>query len=1459
MGIRTCITPAGKQKHMPRNGQILQNLIRRLHASVSRSPILRATPSRTGRLIDCSRFKVVSPSVPRELIGKLLDGTGAVTANFSPQRDSRKDDRQELDLLYAILTKGIVRHAELAKRETGVHAMWFGYPLLFARVPGLEATQEILAPVFLWPISVAPDLRNEWRVRISRTSPDIRPRFNLPMAAWLRRQFMIEVDPLTEDELEDLDFAAVNRHVTRIAKQFDRRPDVALSDALVRVPSLKTLADDDSPAVFNAAVMGYMTWQNEALLADLESICSEADACQGPVAGFSFGEQLPEPRRAAPPPEQDRFVVCDADFSQTQVIWQSREAPGLVVHGPPGTGKSQTIVNIIADTLGHGRTVLMVCQKRAATQVVLERLRAVQLDALCIEVHDVDADRLSTFRAIRSQVDALDEGPPGGVTSHRSSLSEQITSIEDELDQHASALHSLHSEIGLSYPRICSGQARVMRQFPTVRELRAVSAACLHLSSQKIQNVCERVSTMGKLFRQADPLHNPWRHRIADIRLTPGLLVDVKETAAHLHALNRLHQQVIASTGIGLSLPANINGFAEDAQEVLAWCQRMVAEPSPSLKRVTKAWIRILRDADAQTIAQEEARCATVSSLAKDVGASQVVPEIRRYFEALSIEQLLFIRQQVAHFSAIRNKWWRFLSSRFWDGRTKVNNLRRQTGVVLTNDQIVSSLLGMIARRKLLQLNELLIPGLRAGDSSDEKQMRFASVCQAGIACATTWLVLERKAVWLRPFTDAYIAGETDDRLNVLMDTTESTLQRIPQVQLLMQGLKSVESFLNPLALDAPRDDILSGKDIGSWISAFATGVSGLRALTALDADREQRQGAIKTILDALEEYERLLGENKRAPQPPPDIKDDDYGSWWAALLEYSALCTWQRLLEAESPILTRLTPVEHDNKAKRLKELLAEKRKSEPPTILAKWRKEQSTLRTKPWNRIFQLRGSQNGPSKRLREAIELGLPEGLLTMRPCWLMNPSVAAQVFPLAQGLFDVVIFDEASQCPLEQAIPSIYRGKTLIVSGDEKQLPPTSFFSSRIESEEQAEDDEEAVQEVVRNDERRRARLGTEFMMQSEDLLTAAVGTLQEHWLRVHYRSEHPDLINFSNHAFYAGRLEAPPVARKPSFQPIIYHHLDEAYENRTNEGEAKKVIDLLGTFWSSGKPSPSIGVVTFNQPQRGLIQDLILKRCQQDARFAARFQQEMERRDDRNQDASFFVKNLENVQGDERDIMIFSTTFGKDTDGRFYRRFGPVGARGGERRLNVAVTRAKKQIIVVGSMPIPEVSTALYAGDNAPGAGFTPAGYLQLYLAYAQSVSASNGETTTGILQRFHSQGTNVQPVGDTESPFEEDVLEAIQRMGYTAHAQVGDGGFRIDLAIQHPNPERGYVLGIECDGATYHSDRSARIRDVWREQILRSRGWALHRIWSTEWWYNQAEELDALNGAIREAIALHL
>jgi primosomal replication protein N'' len=349
------------------------------------------------------------------------------------------------------------------------------------------------------------------------------------------------------------------------------------------------------------------------------------------------------------------------------------------------------------------------------------------------------------------------------------------------------------------------------------------------------------------------------------------------------------------------------------------------------------------------------------------------------------------------------------------------------------------------------------------------------------------------------------------------------------------------------------------------------------------------------------------------------------------------------------------------------------------------------------------------------------------------------------------------------------------------------------------------------------------------------------------------------LIVFSNQAFYNGQLEAPPsrFSSQSDDRPIVYHDVGGLYANRTNSQEAGKVVQLLKDFWAREGPSPTIGVVTFNQPQRELIEDLIESECQRDEAFEARYAQERARKED-NQDVGFFVKNLENVQGDERDVMIFSTTFGRDSSGRFFRRFGPVGAKGGERRLNVAVTRAKRKVILVGSMPIEEISDALQAG-NTPGTGITPAGYLQLYLAYAQAVSAGNRDKRDKILDLLKRQSALPQPGGEPESPFEEEVSHSLQKLGYQVHSQIGESGFRIDLAVLHPDPSRGFVLGIECDGASYHSDRSARIRDVWREKILRKRGWRLHRIWSTAWWYQRADEMEKLQNALADALMQEL
>jgi hypothetical protein len=566
----------------------------------------------------------------------------------------------------------------------------------------------------------------------------------------------------------------------------------------------------------------------------------------------------------------------------------------------------------------------------------------------------------------------------------------------------------------------------------------------------------------------------------------------------------------------------------------------------------------------------------------------------------------------------------------------------------------------------------------------------------------------------------------------------------------------------------------------------------------------------------------------------------------------------WLAVCHEKHPELISFDPAEHAQRRRELQQAIQEKQKLEAETIRERWLAEQVGVRTGPWKQLFQLNGAV---SKRLRQAVEQGLPRGLLKLRPCWLVGPGSAAQIFPLRAGLFDVVIFDEASQCPVELAVPAVYRGKTLIVAGDEKQLPPTSFFSIRANaSVDELEDEEEVVDaadETVATEDRQFCQMNADFLTAVEDLLSASIGNLPEDRLLVHYRSDHPRLIEFSNRAFYKGQLEAPPARmRRLSDQPPIqYYQVDGLYVNRTNLEEARKVVGLLKSIWESEGASPTIGVVTFNGPQRDLIEDLLEKECQRDDAFARRYQVELARKDE-NQDVGFFVKNLENVQGDERDTMIFSTTFGRNENRVFYRRFGPVGQEKGERRLNVAVTRAKHQIIVVNSMPIEEISTALSVAQ-APGTNLTPRCYLQLYLAYALAVSEGDQSQIGRILARlsYAAPGDQMRGVPD-DSPLEEEVLREVQRLGYNVHCQVGESGFRIDLAVLHPEPNRGYVLGIECDGATYHSSRAAHLRDVWRETILRNRGWRLHRIWSTRWWYHRAEEIEKLADAISTALA---
>ena len=441
--------------------------------------------------------------------------------------------------------------------------------------------------------------------------------------------------------------------------------------------------------------------------------------------------------------------------------------------------------------------------------------------------------------------------------------------------------------------------------------------------------------------------------------------------------------------------------------------------------------------------------------------------------------------------------------------------------------------------------------------------------------------------------------------------------------------------------------------------------------------------------------------------------------------------------------------------------------------------------------------------------------IPNLLLKLKPCLFMSPLSVSQFLPPEKFKFDLVIFDEASQIFTEDAIGAIYRGSQLVVAGDSKQLPPTDFFKSIDSDGDDAED----------------GFLEDETSADFNSVLDECESTsgMSVYSLRWHYRSRHESLIAFSNHRFYHSRLITFPSAqhKHKALGVELVHLPDGVYDRggkRINLREAEAVADRVFEHFAH-YPGKSIGVVAFSQAQMAAIEDEIERRRKTNTAFEHFF------KEDRLE--GFFVKNLENVQGDERDVIIFSIGYGRDQHGRMTMSFGPLNRNGGERRLNVAVTRAREKVVLVSSIIAADID--LSATQSA--------GVLNLYhyLDYA-----ARGDEA---LQLSSPQG-----VGEADSPFEEDVAGEIRALGYEVVPQVGCSGFRIDLGVIDPAEPGRFLLGVECDGATYHSAATARDRDRLRQQILEQLGWRIHRIWSPDWVQKREGEVRRLKQAIEDA-----
>jgi hypothetical protein len=1211
--------------------------------------------------------------------------------------------------------------------------------------------------------------------------------------------------------------------------------------SLARLPSPDVRVAPGSIELAPAAVLFHVTFVGQAIVEDirqLQSIPPGGTNLESLLRVPDATQEVEHPRDAGD--DIDRYATAESDPTQDAAVVMARSGPGLVIEGPPGTGKSQTIVNMVADGIGRKKSILIICQKQAALDVVCKRLYREGLGERLVMVTDVGKDRRTVIQAVREQVESIlaNGAPDGSWQRKRKAVLDQIRRLEESLNTHQQALHAQDDASGRTYRELVSELVAL--------ESEGVAGECLELRerlgvmrAEAAQEVTETCASLAPLWLPAEYEGSPlvglrvfgWdqatlvgfhkdlqafrdaeRRRPVIARRVPGLIEFEHSGAARqwtddardrLCTLGDNERQELAHF-IDLFMPAGLR--AAPGPELIRSLSELSKELSSLVgRREHPALDGIIA---AQSDSDLKRWIGTAVAATRDAsGLRRLNParflsrrRLRRFLKAggtsvddTLMQDFLARAQLETHLRMLRTK-----TGRIYDalGFAQVELRGTSVGELKQHVDWLRAMLGRVAAlAPLIAASPAVAQTLAAAKATD---------------------------------TDALIRHFADVDAAVARSDARSESRR---------SLAAMERWCEPDWIRACEALIAKNRATGPVLEPLVSALGTLPAYQQYRVRARDLTPETAALLAAL----RLLGpELRRVPR-------DNLSEAVRRVLRREACLGWKTRLEQMSPPLL----LERSEIAERVRSLAkaeAALRELNKKAITANIETRRLGTREK-WEDITRF----TGPRRRtLREFVDLGWDIGLSELRPVWLMGPDVASRMLPL-RPIFDLVIYDEASQMPVEFALPSLFRGKAVVVSGDDKQLPPTSFFANRVDSDEE-EAPEFGEAEDVSEEERRAA---TESWNRREikdypNLLELSKSVLRKVMLKVHYRSAYRELIAFSNNAFYDGALNVPvrhPAAEIDRAQPIEVVRVDGLYEDRTNEDEAQKVVSLLARIWKEAGP-PSIGVVTFNRDQADLIEQRLEERAEDDGAFRAAYRRELGRTE-QGEDMRFFVKNVENVQGDERDHIIFSTTFGRNRDGAFRRYFGVLGQGGGERRLNVAVTRARRKITVLTSMPVAEIAEALAAGAKPQ----QPRDYLQLYLAYVAALSTREYATAHRLLAQVLKDGARADPSSVAElDGFARSVESYVKALGLTPEVANDQSAFGIDFAVRHPARET-YGIGIECEGHRHAILARARAREIWRRTEMRKSIPFIHRVSLRGWYHDREAEQSRLRSAIEQAL----
>ena len=1330
-------------------------------------------------------------------------------------------------------------HANLYRRDTGIDGLYLGFPFLLMRDLRGSARPRI-APVLLWPVQVDPEVGNRGHVSVAfdreREEVRLNPAFEGLMGFEAARKWL--------EAAEDL----LGRATVTAAQAMDAFSLLAppRSTGLTNLPGRDLDVEPGRLETVCSAVFFHAAYSGQAIAEDLRHLKGFPPAGTALETALRLSGERPNPAPPAIVPESDRYFTVDSDPSQEEAVMMARSTPGLIVEGPPGTGKSQTIVNMIGDAIARRRSLLVVCQKQPALEVVRKRLDAEGLSQRIVMVTDVNRDREPIVRAVREQVEAILARPHGvpGWRQERDRLAVRIESLEGDLDRHYEALHRTDHATGLSYRTLLSELITLEEGTRSVIDAPALRPILGKLNLLELASIEERCAPIAhywllakyedsplSILKSFNPDKATVRTFLSDLRaftIAEDYRKQITERAGHAFALEdpQPYRNWIARTA------PTFQALDGDTWSTLGRWGKFFESKSDKQSRGEKV------------LSELAAIAANISSLP----ASSYDPRLSAIAASLTDGEQRDLTKAAAS-ARSHPGFWRRLSP--WRAIRR-RNVRRFLGQHGIHDQPtpfdrVSEVFTLEAalrplRRRVAAVVSLLVDG-GALPLESLSVSALGSVVEAMThALGHVQTLIRLLNGYPRPAdARAVAASGSSQAFNELMATAEHSLALFDARRLSRAALEILAQWFDDSWLASRRQRIDQDGTNNEAIAAL---------LTALPAVAPFQRFRIRAASLGEGDFEvlRLLRRSEAALETIPA---EELETEMRRILGREARLAWKARIEAEQPILlfddmelrSKIEPLGRADADIRLlnRQLLVE---DVDAARLGSWNE---------WESITRLTGRR---ARRLREFIERGLELGLMAVRPVWLMNPDVASRVLPLKR-IFDTIIYDEASQMPVEHALPTLFRGEVVVVSGDEKQMPPTSFFSSKVENDEADLVDDDEPEDGVTEEEREVIvdTWNRREIKDCPDLLQLARAVLPSAVLEVHYRSAYRELISFSNRCFYANRLNVPVQHSKDvirAVRPIEFEFVNGLYSQQTNEVEARRVTAILANIWREPGPRPTIGVVTFNRKQADLIEDFLEEMAESDLIFRQALAHERGRVD-HGEDVGFFVKNVENVQGDERDVIVFSTTFGRNEAGRFRRFFGVLGQVGGERRLNVAVTRARKKIVVISSMPIAEVSEML-STQQRPA---RPRDYLQAYLEYARTLSQGDYESFDALLARLSAvppQGLQ-RSGGAYSDGFSKAVLNFVTGLGWNADRIDNNGAFGVDLAIVDRRTGI-YAIGIECDSPRHRILEHARAREIWRPRVLAGTFPSLHRVSSQGWCRERGVEQQRLKKAIEQSMA---